>query len=406
MKVDWHAHNPHVGQVLRQLSPCASAAAAFGAELRDRRVRARWSLSELGRQVFVSGALLGRIEKAERRPHPDLVRQLDEVFDASGELVRLASAFLEPERGFESEDLTPDTAEETLRTLIIDVRCHDHTMAAGQLQQVAHCIKAVEALAAKASVAQHAGLWRAVAEAQQLTAWISFDHGYRRQAETTLARARSNAEKANALDLVAYIGGPNSAFIHTWNGDPARGVELAYGALGWARRSGNRRLIAFVAAMAARAHAKLNEASLCREMLSLAETHLDQHQDEANDPDWLTVFDHTALAGHRGSCLLDLGNPHDAVEALTEQQSTGPATFVRNNLIWQLERSIADLQTGQVDAAMSAIERTLTYAAGTPVTPRVLQVFRSTDRALSVTADESTTAVTRGRLRGFIAANG
>ncbi|MFE3105263.1 helix-turn-helix domain-containing protein [Nocardia tengchongensis] len=397
-----NAHTSLVGRALRQLDSRTSAEAAFGAELRAHRERAGWSQAELAKRVYVSRALMGMLERAERRPSRALAARLDQMLTARGELVLLASVFLEEDRPA-LDGLTPDTAEHILRASIAEVRRDDHTMAADQLHDVVRYLKAAEAVADSASEVQRAGLWRAVAEAQQLTAWISFDRGYRRQAETILARARVSAEKAQAFDLVAYIGGPNSGFIHTWHGDPARGVELAYGALAWANRSGNKRLSAFVATIAARAHARLNESDLCRQMLSLAESDLDRHHSADQDPDWLTVFDHTALAGHRGSCLLDLGHPRQAVDALYQQQSARSGAHVRNNAIWQLERAIADLEIGEYESAAATIEQTLDYVGDGPVTPRVVQVFRAAGRSLQETAGAAVTSAARERLRDFIA---
>lgn len=404
------AHNPLVGQALRELDPRSSAAAAFGAELRDRRTRSHQALSELGKAVLVSGDLIGKIEKAQRRPHPDLVRRLDEALDAGGELVRLAADFIDIPSSSplpELDSFTPDVADERLRTLIGQVRSADHTMATDRLDEVVAYARAAAMFAPKVAVGQRAVLLRTVAEAQQLAGWMTFDRGQRKRAESLFTNARASAERAGAFDLVAYIGGPNAAFMSTWTGEPAQGAEQAYGALAWAYRSGNRRLTAFVATMAARAHARLGEADLCQRMLSTAESELASHQAENLDPDWLAVFDAGALAGHRGSCLLDLGAPRQAIAALEEQAGAGPTGFVRNNIIWQLECADANLRLGRVDEAVAGIDRTLDYAEQGPITPRVVRVFRSVDRKLRTTVRAETGLdCTRGRLHDLIVACG
>jgi transcriptional regulator with XRE-family HTH domain len=66
---------------------------AFGKRLRDLRTARDWSQSRLGKQVYVSGDLIGKIEKALRRPTPDLVARLDDVLDTNGELGRAREAF-------------------------------------------------------------------------------------------------------------------------------------------------------------------------------------------------------------------------------------------------------------------------------------------------------------------------
>jgi DNA-binding XRE family transcriptional regulator len=74
----------------RRLNPEASPLARFGARLRAYRNQRGWVQAELGRAVHVSGTLIAKLEKAERRPQPDVARRLDEVLGAGGELMRLA----------------------------------------------------------------------------------------------------------------------------------------------------------------------------------------------------------------------------------------------------------------------------------------------------------------------------
>lgn len=65
--------------------------ARFGARLRAYRNQHGWVQAELGRAVHVSGTLIAKLEKAERRPQPDVARRLDDVLGADGELARLAA---------------------------------------------------------------------------------------------------------------------------------------------------------------------------------------------------------------------------------------------------------------------------------------------------------------------------
>jgi transcriptional regulator with XRE-family HTH domain len=68
----------------RELDPGASPLAFFGAELRRHRVAAGMSQDELGRAISFSGALVGRIEMAERMPSQDFAHRCDEALDAGG----------------------------------------------------------------------------------------------------------------------------------------------------------------------------------------------------------------------------------------------------------------------------------------------------------------------------------
>ena len=190
-----------------------------------------------------------------------------------------------------------------------------------------------------------------------------------------LGRSRDWVQRAADHALAAYVLGPNLSFVATYGGDPALGVERAYGAIGWARRSGNRRLTAFTLAIGARAHARLGESTLCLELLDQAGGELDRHAPDERDGGWLSVFDHAALDGHRGSCLLDLGRPAHAVTSLTRQDHAAAPQFVRNRVIWHLDRVDALLDLREFDQACAEL---VTATAALPAaTPRVRRRFRA-----------------------------
>ena len=63
----------------RELDPGASTLAFFGAELRRHRIAAGLSQDDLGRAINFSGALVGRVEMAERMPSQDFADRCDEV---------------------------------------------------------------------------------------------------------------------------------------------------------------------------------------------------------------------------------------------------------------------------------------------------------------------------------------
>ncbi|MFI5777450.1 helix-turn-helix domain-containing protein [Nocardia sp. NPDC051570] len=398
-----------MGQALRKLDPRASAGATFGAELRARRLARGRSLRELGRLVLVSGELLAKVEKAQRRPRPDLVRRLDVVLDARGELERLATPlFVAADRSAVAPPtLSPDSAEIELRQVIDDVRATDHTLAADRLAELMTFAKTAAAVDSSGlSAPARTSLRRTVAEAEQLAGWMMFDRGDQPGAERMFANARNAAAQAGAADLVAYVLGPSAAYSNIWCGNPELGAERAYGSLAWARRSGNRKLMAFAAAVAARAHARMGETDLCHQMLGEAESDLNRHVAAEPDPGWLSVFDDATLAGYRGLCLFDLGEPRAAIAALQQVEETGSPMFVRNRIIWRLEGANAHLQLGELDSACAAIEKALDYAEPGASTPRVVRVFHTADLHLRSHHGIRATTATWERLRGFIEVNG
>lgn len=397
--------NHRVAPVPFRFDPRDTAEALFGAELRARRIRAGFSLRQLAPMVLVSHDMLARVERAQRRPRHDLVDRLDRVLEAKGELRRLAAPFTASTSGPSTPAVVePESIVGALRALIAQVRSADHTMAAAQLDEIAAHIDAARAIFPRLDSSTQHALRRLLAEAHQLSGWMMFDRGSVAMAEKAFAASRRAAEQAGALDLLAYIGGPNSAFMSTWSGDPARGAERAYGAVSWARRSRNRRLSAFVLTMAARAHARLGEAELCVEMLVQAESELSWHRPEQPDPMWLEVFDAAALAGHRGSCLLDLGQHGHAIRALQEQASTSTEQFVRNRTIWLLEQAEAQLRSGEYDAAAVTVEDAIDRVGTGAVSLRVQRIFRAIELSMR-TGDVSSISETIDRLREFNAAN-
>ncbi|WP_332873362.1 helix-turn-helix transcriptional regulator [Nocardia aurea] len=397
--------NRTVAVVPYRFDPRDTAEALFGAELRARREMARLSLRRLAPMVLASHDLLARIEKAQRRPQPDLVDRLDNVLEANGVLRRLAAPFTDGVLVPRVVVLDPDAAVPVLRALIARVRAADHTMATAHLDDLAAHARAAQQLASRLDSARQRALGRLIAEAHQLSGWMLFDRGSVALAEKAFAASRLAAEQAGALDLLAFIGGPNAAFVSTWSGEPDRGAERAYGALSWARRSGNRRLSAFVLTMSARAHARLGESELCTQMLTEAESELSRHRPDQPDPPWLEVFDAAALAGHRGSCLLDLGHHGHAIDALQEQASAGSAErFVRNRTIWFLEQADAQLRLGQHEAAALTVDDAITRLGSGAVSPRVRRMFCAIELVLCACGDPAVTPVA-DRLLEFNAVN-
>jgi len=385
--------------------PRDTAEGLFGVELRVRRIEAGFSLRRLAPLVLVSHDLLARIEKAQRRPQPDLVDRLDAALGADGELCRLAAPFTDGQaRRSRVVVLEPEAAVSTVRSLIAQVRAADHTMAAAHLEEISAYTAAAQGIISQLGASQRRLLYRLIAEAHQLSGWVLFDRGSLALAEKAFAASRVAAEQAGAWDLIAYIGGPNSAFLSTWSGEPARGAERAYGALAWARRSGNRRLSAFVLTMSARSHARLGEPQLCTRMLLEAEWELSRHRPDQPDPSWLEVFDAAALAGHRGSCFLDLGHHDRAIDALQEQASASDERFVRNRTIWLLEQAEAQLRLDQREAAAHTVNQAMNQVGASAISPRVGRMFRSTELRMRACADPAVRDVAE-RLRELNAAS-
>lgn len=355
----------------RTLDPNASPGAFFGAELRALRERERLSQARLGRLVHASGDLIAKVEKAERRPLPDLVERLDRALDANGHLIKLAERMpntrTQPHRRFgQTAGAAAGEMADALREILDGIRQLDHGLGSGRALPalLAHA-RLVESLLPGFSGAAQLAVLNTLGEAHQLAGWLQFDNGQLSSAEASFVTAGDHGERSGNPALVAYALGPSHGFARTYAGDPRGGAARCDEALVHALQSGNRRLIAFVLAVGARAYAKLGERGTCLAMLDRAEHELARHDPDSVDPMWLTVFDEGALHGHRGSCWLDLGEPALAVQSLAVQEETASKMFARNRAIWLLDRARAHTCLAETMEAVAAVSHALDVAGGT-----------------------------------------
>ncbi|MGH3933346.1 MAG: helix-turn-helix domain-containing protein, partial [Pseudonocardiaceae bacterium] len=78
-----------MGRPPRELTPQESTLHFFGAELRHWRTVRELSQAKLGRRTHDSGALISKIEKAERYPSLAFARRMDQALATGGALERL-----------------------------------------------------------------------------------------------------------------------------------------------------------------------------------------------------------------------------------------------------------------------------------------------------------------------------
>ncbi|MGW8729307.1 helix-turn-helix domain-containing protein [Streptomyces sp. NPDC055808] len=76
----------------KDLNPWDSPRAFYGAELRGKREAAGLSQDELGALVFCSGAYIGQMENATRRPPKEMAKLLDAALHTDGILTRMCEA--------------------------------------------------------------------------------------------------------------------------------------------------------------------------------------------------------------------------------------------------------------------------------------------------------------------------
>lgn len=82
-----------------ELTPHASPAHFWGAELRTRRMAKGLSLEALGKLVYRDRSYLAKIEKGDRNIPEDLARACDQALGAEGTLIRLHALIMSPDDG-------------------------------------------------------------------------------------------------------------------------------------------------------------------------------------------------------------------------------------------------------------------------------------------------------------------
>jgi transcriptional regulator with XRE-family HTH domain len=92
----------------KDLDASESPRAFYGAELRRKREEIGLSQDKLGERLFCSGAYIGQLEAATRKPQLDFAKQLDEVFNSRDYFHRLCGMVLKASRHAEKFEAAAD----------------------------------------------------------------------------------------------------------------------------------------------------------------------------------------------------------------------------------------------------------------------------------------------------------
>ncbi len=108
-----------------ELTPLASTRHFFGAELRYWRTRRGLSLAQLGRVVYASADMIGKVEKAQRWPSTALVDQFEAALDTAGILRRLYALGDEQRTSSVSVPLSGASSPAPSPTLVVIIAAGD-----------------------------------------------------------------------------------------------------------------------------------------------------------------------------------------------------------------------------------------------------------------------------------------
>ena len=245
-------------------------------------------------------------------------------------------------------------------------------------------------------------LFGATAELTRLAGWMAFDTGQQEAAQRYYIQALRLARAAADVPLGGYVLASMSLQA-IYRGFADEGVDLAQAALERNRGLATARTMSFFHLVEARAHAKAGDPQACGAALSAAEGWLERARDGDPDPGWLGFYSYDRLAADAAECYSDLGVPRQ-VRRFTETALSRPTEdFVRSHGLRLVVSAVAELESGNLDAACAAGVRAV-EVAGRISSARTTEYVRDLLHRLEPYGDEPRVAELRERARPLLAA--
>lgn len=370
-----------MGQRPRQLTPHRSALDGFGSELRSWRVQRGLSQDALGRLVHVSGDLIGKVEKAARRPTRMLVESCDTVLQAQGALLTALAAIDEPVAPAQVEGSVAEVDEPTdrlavstslsdaalswrqmLTRLTADTDDHGLTrvepIVRGQLQAMARLRTAGLSRPAKDLMVVEA-LWA------EFLSWIHDNTRPLGGGARWLDLAERLAGEASALQVEGYMLMRRSQQAIE-GGDPASAIALARRAQAQPALPPGTHALSAIREAQGLAHA--GDESGSREKIRQAYRLASKTAVSTDD---LNLTGHCTLgyvAAHEAYCRLVLGDPAGAAAQYEHALANLPATSAIDEGLWRAHLAQAYAATEMLDQAASQASHALAVARATAST--------------------------------------
>jgi hypothetical protein len=176
---------------------------------------------------------------------------------------------------------------------------------------------------------------------------MAYDTGRHTVAHRSLAQALQFARTAghNALAAHVLISMSHQAIDLGRDQDSLRMLEAAR-----QDAAASPTLLAKVAVMQARLHARLGERADCERALSVAAGAI-QRADPAADPDWIASADQAYLAGQFGNCYVDLHQPARAERYIQSSLAGYRVEYVRRRAMATAMLARSYLDQGELEQA-------------------------------------------------------
>ncbi|MGW6580618.1 sporulation protein [Streptomyces globisporus] len=243
-------------------------------------------------------------------------------------------------------------------------------------------------------------LFGASAELTRLAGWMAFDTGQQEAAQRYYIQALRLARAAADVPLGGYVLASMSLQA-TYRGFADEGVDLAQAAVERNRGLATARTMSFFRLVEARAHAKAGDAPAAGAALKGAESWLERSRAGDADPSWLGFYGYDRFAADAAECYRDLKAPRQ-VRRFTEQALSRPTEeFVRSHGLRLVVSAVAELESGNLDAACAAGTRAV-EVAGRISSARTTEYVRDLLHRLEPYGDEPRVAELRERARPLL----
>ncbi|MGW2492715.1 MFS transporter [Streptomyces sp. NPDC001606] len=243
-------------------------------------------------------------------------------------------------------------------------------------------------------------LFGATAELTRLAGWMAFDTGQQEAAQRYYIQALRLARAAADVPLGGYVLASMSLQA-TYRGFGDEGVDLAQAALERNRGLATARTMSFFRLVEARAHARAGDAQAAGAALKAAEGWLERSREGDNDPSWLGFYGYDRFAADAAECYRDLKAPRQ-VRRFTEQALSKPTEeFVRSHGLRLVVSAVAELESGNLDAACEQGVRAV-EVAGRISSARTTEYVKDLLHRLEPYGDEPRVVELRERARPLL----
>lgn len=249
----------------------------------------------------------------------------------------------------------------------------------------------VSLLSSGAPARMRSKLLSLLADIRRCNAWMLFNLNDFKGADYYYSQARNAAHQADD-DAMCSMVLANWSQLATWRGDPRLGVEHALGALAWGQRAGSKLLTAYACDVGARAYAAVVRRSAKGErrkdhtrcFRSVDQAQRELHGADAGDPGARLVpfYGEGQYLSTKTGCLLDTGDPAQALQVAATAAAGIDPTFVRNVAYIRLKTAQAHLQLRDIEKACEELGEAARLA-GHNTSPRLVRSVVETREKLS-----------------------